>query len=255
MNALRKRLTYANVISSLALFLVLAGGSAFAASQLGKKSVGSKQLKKNSVTAAKIKKNAVTAAKIKANAIVGAKLKKGSVTGAKVAAGTLTGANIANGSITGAQINAPSTVFTQATARLRIPGLPSPESESPPTLLGTYTQPANETDQFVGGADVNIPASCTGGGGAVIFLLENPASLNEISPLDIAGFAFGVSESGGGVTKHAEFVQFPESLRGLTAVSRPTPTTHTFYVAAEAGCEGGSGVTISNVGLDVLGTK
>jgi hypothetical protein len=58
------RLTYANVVSTLALFLVLSGATAFAATQLGKNSVGTKQLKKNSVTAAKIKKNAVTGAKV-----------------------------------------------------------------------------------------------------------------------------------------------------------------------------------------------
>jgi hypothetical protein len=61
---LRKRLTYANVMSSIAVFMVL-GGAAFAAAQLPKNSVGSKQLKKNAVTAAKIKKDAVTGAKVK----------------------------------------------------------------------------------------------------------------------------------------------------------------------------------------------
>jgi hypothetical protein len=65
MKRVSSRLTYANVISTLALFLVLAGGTAFAAQQmLPKNSVGSKQLKKNSVTAAKIKKGAVTGSKI-----------------------------------------------------------------------------------------------------------------------------------------------------------------------------------------------
>jgi hypothetical protein len=61
---IRKRLTYANVMSSIAVFLVL-GGAAFAATQLPKNSVGSKQLKKNAVTAAKIKKDAVNSAKVK----------------------------------------------------------------------------------------------------------------------------------------------------------------------------------------------
>jgi hypothetical protein len=84
MKRLSSKLTYANVISTLCLFLLLGGGTALAASQLGKNSVGSKQLKKN----------AVTTAKIKANAVTGAKIKNGSVTGAKVAAGSLTGANI-----------------------------------------------------------------------------------------------------------------------------------------------------------------
>lgn len=54
MKSVRKRLTYANVMSSLAVFLVLAGGTAFAATQLGKESVGTKQLKKEAVSLAKI---------------------------------------------------------------------------------------------------------------------------------------------------------------------------------------------------------
>lgn len=79
MKAVRKRLTYANVMSSIAVFLVLGGATAFAASQLGKNSVGSKQLKKNAVTTAKIKKNAVS----------GAKIKPGSVQGSDIALGSL----------------------------------------------------------------------------------------------------------------------------------------------------------------------
>jgi hypothetical protein len=63
-NQIRKRLTYANLVATLALFLALAGGTAFAASQLAKNSVGSKQLKKEAVTASKIKSGAVTASKI-----------------------------------------------------------------------------------------------------------------------------------------------------------------------------------------------
>jgi hypothetical protein len=60
---IRKRLTYANVISSVAVFLVL-GGAAFAAVKLPKNSVGTKQLKNNAVTTAKIKDGAVTASKV-----------------------------------------------------------------------------------------------------------------------------------------------------------------------------------------------
>jgi hypothetical protein len=51
---LRPRLTYANVIASLALFLALAGGS-YAALQIPKNSVGNKQLKRNAVTSSKVK--------------------------------------------------------------------------------------------------------------------------------------------------------------------------------------------------------
>lgn len=58
MKFVRGRLTYANVMSSIAVFLVVAGGTAFAASQLGKESVGTRQLKKEAVSLAKIKKGA-----------------------------------------------------------------------------------------------------------------------------------------------------------------------------------------------------
>ncbi len=64
MNRLRGKLTYANVVATLALFLVIAGGSAFAASKVGKNSVGTKQIKNNAITAAKIKNGAVTGSKI-----------------------------------------------------------------------------------------------------------------------------------------------------------------------------------------------
>jgi hypothetical protein len=73
-----KRLTYANVMSSIAVFLVLGGATALAAG-LAKNSVGSKQIKKNAVTTAKIKNNAVTTAKIKNGAITGAKVNTGSL--------------------------------------------------------------------------------------------------------------------------------------------------------------------------------
>lgn len=78
MRQLSKRLTYANVMSSIAVFLVLGGATAFAAG-LAKNSVGSKQLKKNAVTSAKIKNNAVTTSKIKNGAVTGSKLNLGSI--------------------------------------------------------------------------------------------------------------------------------------------------------------------------------
>lgn len=58
MKRLLSKLTYANVVATLALFLVLAGGTAFAATQLlPKNSVGAKQLKKGAVTTTKIAKS------------------------------------------------------------------------------------------------------------------------------------------------------------------------------------------------------
>lgn len=70
MKQISKRLTYANVMSSIAVFLVLGGATALAAG-LAKNSVGPKQLKKNAVTTAKIKNDAVTGAKVKDGSLSG----------------------------------------------------------------------------------------------------------------------------------------------------------------------------------------
>jgi hypothetical protein len=68
---MRPRLTYANVVATLALFIAIGGAGAFAASQLPKNSVGAKQLNKNAVTTAKVKKEAITAAKVKKGTLTG----------------------------------------------------------------------------------------------------------------------------------------------------------------------------------------
>jgi hypothetical protein len=64
MKRLAPRLTYANVVATLALVIAVGGASAFAAGRLAKNSVGTKQIRNNAVTAAKIKNGAVTGAKI-----------------------------------------------------------------------------------------------------------------------------------------------------------------------------------------------
>jgi hypothetical protein len=88
-NPIRKRLTYANVMSSVAVFLLLGGATAVAAKQLGKKTVGTAQLKANAVSAAKLKRNAVTNKKIKKNAVTGIKVRNGSLSGEDINLGSL----------------------------------------------------------------------------------------------------------------------------------------------------------------------
>lgn len=83
MSAVRRRLTYANVIATLALFLALSGGVVWAAGK-----VGTKRLKAGAVTAGKIKRNAVTSVKIQSNAVTGPKIKNNAVSFAKLAPAT-----------------------------------------------------------------------------------------------------------------------------------------------------------------------
>lgn len=99
MNRLRSKLTYSNVISTVCLFLLVGGGTAFAAGHLAKNSVGSKQLKANAVTAAKLKDGAVTGAKIKAGAVEGSKLASGAVGGSNLANGAVDGSKLAGGAV------------------------------------------------------------------------------------------------------------------------------------------------------------
>jgi hypothetical protein len=54
MKRLRGQLTYSNVISTLCLVLLVGGGTAYAATQLPRNSVGSAQLKSGAVTPAKL---------------------------------------------------------------------------------------------------------------------------------------------------------------------------------------------------------
>jgi hypothetical protein len=84
---IRKRLTYANVMSSLAVFLILGGATAFAAV----KKVGANEIKANSIKTGKIVKEAVTAGKIKNGAVTETKIADGAVTTNKIANDAVTG--------------------------------------------------------------------------------------------------------------------------------------------------------------------
>lgn len=92
MKQIRKRLTYANVMSSIAVFLILGGATAVAA-----KKIGRNQLRGGAVTTTKIKKSAVTTSKIKPNAITTAKIAKGAVKNGKIAAGSVDVTKLAAG--------------------------------------------------------------------------------------------------------------------------------------------------------------
>lgn len=79
MKQIRQRLTYANVMSSIAVFLVLGGATAFAATK-----IGANELKANSIKTGKIVKEAVTTSKVKNGAVTTAKIADKAITGAKL---------------------------------------------------------------------------------------------------------------------------------------------------------------------------
>jgi hypothetical protein len=82
------KLTYGNVVSTLALFIAL-GGVSYAAATLPKNSVGSAQIKAKAVTEKKLAKGSVTSTAIKDGTISDADVKNGSISGGKINAGSL----------------------------------------------------------------------------------------------------------------------------------------------------------------------
>jgi hypothetical protein len=82
MRRLRKQLTYANVMSSIAVFVVL-GGGAYAATTLPKNSVGSKQIKASAVTSSKVKDGALLLKDFKPGQLVAGALGPAGPTGPK----------------------------------------------------------------------------------------------------------------------------------------------------------------------------
>lgn len=119
MSRFRIRLTYANVISTLALFLVLGGGAAYAAAHLPKNSVGAGQLKNGAVT--------------------GAKVKDGSLTGADVNAATLGQVPSATRAQTAGKADSATTATSADSAR-RADGAP-PLGPAGGALAGTFPSP------------------------------------------------------------------------------------------------------------------
>lgn len=96
MKQIRKRLTYANVMSSIAVFFVLGGGAAFAATQLPRNSVGPTQIRANAVQTNKIARNAVTVGKIGPEAVKAGKLAKNAIATDRLRDNVVSGAKIAD---------------------------------------------------------------------------------------------------------------------------------------------------------------
>ncbi len=142
------KLTYANVVATLALLIALSGATAYAASKLPDRSVGEFQLRPGAVTAEKIRKNAVTSPKVKAEAIKQGKIANGSITAAKMTGGSVSSSSLQNSSVTNEKI-APGAVtgnkvnegtLSQVPSAARADFATEAESASPPAFAAISSE-------------------------------------------------------------------------------------------------------------------
>jgi hypothetical protein len=247
---IRQRLTYANVVSTLALILVVGGATALAA-RVPKHSVGPHQLKSNAVTTTKIKANAITTRKIKKNAVTGVKIKDKAIKNEKLDDNAVTTAKIANGAVTGPKIDAATTPFGRIVQEARggsTKALPQGILTVYPLQSNAYTQPAGRDDTYLGQIEVVIPKSCTGTRKVTAGLLVDPADPTTPSAEEFVA-SRNFQDTG------TEPLTARISIGPAAGFQAAKATTHSLYLAAVASCETGSGVTATSGGIDVIGTE
>ena len=103
---IRERLSYANVIATVALFVAL-GGIGYAAVKLPRNSVGPKQIKEDAVKASELAPDSVDASNITLGGVGGEEISNGAITGDDINNGAIGGPQIADGSIGRAELAGP----------------------------------------------------------------------------------------------------------------------------------------------------
>ena len=148
MRKIKPRLTYANLTSTLALFIAIGGTTAYAASKLPDRSVGEFQLRPGAVTAEKLRTNAVTSPKIKAQAVKQGKIANGSITAQKLAQGSVASSSLQDGSISNSKL-APEAVtgdkafestFSQVPSAAKADFATNAESANPPAFAAISSE-------------------------------------------------------------------------------------------------------------------
>jgi len=209
---IRQRLTYANVMSSISVFFILGGATAFAATK-----IGANEIKANSIKTGKIVKEAVTEGKIKNGAITTNKLANAAVTEAKLADNAVTTTKIADKAVTASKINVtglpavPNAVNAAALGgkaaseySIRYFARVNGTAANPTLAAGSPGVTVNSNRPFTGAATVNFPVNVencgvviTGvSGGALIITREsNTGSGNSIVAITENAAGTGINQS------------------------------------------------------------
>jgi hypothetical protein len=210
MSRIRPRITYANVVATLALFLALTGGAVWAASK-----INGKQIKKNSIPGNRIKKKSLTNNQIKAKTLTNNRIKPGTIQRGALAAGTLSGVIVA-----------------EATAT-NLPGVTqdSPPGPTPFALAGTtsFTPTAGKayqlSSEIVGNPVPSPSGACSPG--VQVYVNGAPIQFIEIF---------------GGEPNPPFDTRFPEGSYTSSLLNESGPQTISTKVFGDGDCASGSAI-------------
>lgn len=247
--AVRKRLTYSNVIASLALFVAL-GGVAVAATQLPRKSVGAKQLKRGAVTTAALRKQAVTSGKLAPKSVIGGKLApnavgpgnigNGAITSAKLAKNAVTNAAIANG-VVGTNKLGNEVVTTVKLAKGSVTLAKLSDEVTP--LLGTLRSGQTLRGTFDVGAEAGAAGALARTGASYQFPLTSTPAATVLQPGETSANCGGLG-GGGNQTPQATpgnlciYITSKENLDAATPLTAENNIRLGFGLAAKSEAAG-----------------
>jgi hypothetical protein len=219
----RPRLTYANVVATLALFLALGGGAAFAAGR---------------INSGDIANGAIKTADIHQRAITSGKLGIGAVRGNQIAAGTLSSSQIKPESIAPASLAVPVVLSVRGAGGPM--DLPNTGTVEYPLGIDGWTQPPGQVDLIAVGGTATLAYNGVGA----------PPSCNAIVVLELNGRVFSdVRINTGSTSPTAVPIEIPVSV----AVDAETARTNTLSAEIEAGSGCAAGSKIDSLRVRVIG--
>ncbi len=157
----KQRLTYANVVSTLALFLALGGGAAYAAGKIHSSDIANRAVK-----AANLAPGAVHTSKVSKRAITTGKLAVGAVRSNQIADGVVSSKQIGNGVVAPSNLQFP--VFYAASPS----GGSAPVTDGPspyPITDNTWTQNPGQIEVVFGAATATLAYDGSGPGSCRVF--------------------------------------------------------------------------------------
>jgi hypothetical protein len=157
----KPRLTYANIVSTIALFLALGGGAAYAAGRIQSGDIAS-----GAVRTSDIFKRAVVSGKIAKGAVRSNQIADGAVSARQIGAGAVGSAQIGNGAVAPSNLQFP--VFYAASPK----GGSAPVTSGPdpyPLTDASWSQKPGEINVVFGAASATLTYDGSGSGQCQVF--------------------------------------------------------------------------------------